>query len=179
MFHNGMIMVTLDPGVESLELAFLPVLVHNDHQQISPFLIWCTYHQMKIQGKGRALMVEMETLRMTLDLLKANNHPNTQVLKEAKKAVKRRENTLHWFAEVVINLPYRPMMLLLATLDIPSQMKIPMNVDQVFFNLFLLDWLWLCWCLGISVHCIGVPMKCHSLEKSYSDASTRCESENV
>ena len=130
MLHSGMSTVTLDPGVGSIGLGFPPALVHNDHQPISPFLIWCTYRQTKTQGKERAHMVEMETLRMTLAPLKANSHPNIRVLKEARKVVKRREIRLHRCAEGVITLPYPPMMPLLATLDIPNLITIPMNVER-------------------------------------------------
>jgi hypothetical protein len=134
---------------------------------------------MKTQGKEQAHMVEMETLRMTLALLKANSHPNIQVLKEARKAVKRREIRLHGCAEVVIILPYPPMMQLLAMLDIPSLITIPMDIEQVFLKSVLLGWQWWCWCLRFSDHRIGVPTKCHSLEKSSGDASTRCGREKV
>jgi hypothetical protein len=148
LLHSGMSTATLDPGVASPGLDSPPVLAHNDHQQTSPFLIWCTYRQMKTQGKERAHMVEMETLRMTLARLIANSHLNIRVLKEVRKAVKRREMKRHGCAEVVITLPYPAMMPLLGTLDILTLITIPMNVERSAYSLIhavLLDWLWGCW----------------------------------
>lgn len=137
--RSGMIRAIIDRGVGLLELGFRPALALNGHQQIFLCHIWRIYPRMKTQEKALAQSVVKRLLRMMPDHLKSSNRQNIPVLKEAKGTVNRKEskeNGLHLFGEVVVNLLYPPTTLLLAMCRILSRLMIRMNGDEHFLPSF-------------------------------------------